>query len=93
MIAVPSIFIVAPRGIEKEAYDLSTPYFDVTSFKVYGIDALLLDVLKVNIIIDLIFLKNVEISKSEKIILKRNSNKKMCYQNKYYNHEVLQKRY
>ena len=50
MIAVPSIFIVAPRGIENDAKDLFTPYLLVTMFRVKGIDALLLDVLKVKII-------------------------------------------
>ena len=52
MIAVPSIFIVAPKGTEKDAKDLFTPYLLVTISKVKGIDALLLEVLKGKIIRD-----------------------------------------
>ena len=55
MIAVPSIFIVAPRGIENEATDFFTPNLLITAFIVKGIDALLLAVLKVKIRIDFIF--------------------------------------
>tara|TARA_X000001036_G_scaffold137697_1_gene130492 strand:+ start:385 stop:555 length:171 start_codon:yes stop_codon:yes gene_type:complete len=50
MIAVPSILIVAPRGIENDAKDLFTPYLLTIVFRVNGMDALLLEVLNVNMI-------------------------------------------
>tara|TARA_B100001996_G_C18244009_1_gene432642 strand:+ start:321 stop:491 length:171 start_codon:yes stop_codon:yes gene_type:complete len=50
MIAVPSILIVAPKGIENDAKDLFTPYLLIMVFSVNGIDALLLEVLNVKII-------------------------------------------
>ena len=57
MIAVPSMLIVVPRGIQKELTDLFTPNFSSTVFKVTGIVALLDDVLKANKIASLIFVK------------------------------------
>ena len=59
IIAVPSILIVAPKGIEKDAIDLFTPNFFVTVLRVKGIDALLLAVLKVKTSKDFNFLKNI----------------------------------
>ena len=50
IIAVPSILIVAPSGMEKDANDFLTPYLFSTIFIVYGIEALLLEVLNVNMI-------------------------------------------
>tara|TARA_B100001996_G_scaffold90883_1_gene67642 strand:- start:114 stop:266 length:153 start_codon:yes stop_codon:yes gene_type:complete len=47
------MLIVAPKGIEKDDIDLSTPKSLLTVFKVNGIEALLLDVLNVKIIRDL----------------------------------------
>ena len=45
--------MVAPKGIEKDDTDLSTPKSLLTVFRVNGIDALLLDVLNVKIMSDL----------------------------------------
>ena len=60
MIAVPSIFIVVPKGIQKELTDLSTPNFSSTVFKVTGMVALLEEVLKAKIIASLIFVKKTK---------------------------------
>ena len=60
MIAVPSIFMVVPKGIQKELTDLLTPSFSSTVFKVIGMVVLLEDVLKAKIIASLIFEKKIK---------------------------------
>ena len=60
MIAVPSMFMVVPKGIQKELTDLSTPSFSSTVFKVIGMVALLEDVLKAKMIASLIFEKKIK---------------------------------
>ena len=60
MIAVPSMFMVVPKGIQKELTDLSTPSFSSTVFKVTGMVALLEDVLKAKMIASLIFEKKTK---------------------------------
>ena len=59
MIAVPSMFIVVPKGTQKELTDFPTPSFSSTVFKVIGIVALLDDVLNANNIASRIFLKKI----------------------------------
>ena len=57
MIAVPSIFIVAPTGTTNDATFLSTPKSCETVFNVTGMVAALDDVEKANKIGSFIFLK------------------------------------
>ena len=59
MIAVPSIFMVVPKGMQKELTDLFTPSFSSTVFKVMGMVALLEDVLNANSKTSLSFLKKM----------------------------------
>ena len=59
IIAVPSIFTVAPKGTVNEAMELCAPTRFFAAFRVMGIVALLEAVLKANIIAGRIFLNSV----------------------------------
>ena len=59
MIAVPSMFMVVPKGTQKELTDFPTPSFSSTVLSVIGIVALLDEVLKANNIVSRIFVKKV----------------------------------
>ena len=48
MIAVPSIFIVAPKGTVNEATDFFTPKFSSTVLRLIGMVAALLEVENAN---------------------------------------------
>ena len=60
IIAVPSIFIVAPKGTVKEPTDELTPSLFLTVSSVIGIVALLDEVLKAKTAKDLTFMKNLK---------------------------------
>ena len=68
IIAVPSIFMVAPTGTTKEATSFFTPRSSDTVFKVTGIVAALDDVEKANKATFLIFLKKIIGFKFAKIL-------------------------
>ena len=59
MIAVPSILMVAPKGMEKEPIDLLTPILSVTVLMETGMVALELAVPNANVIAVRILDKNV----------------------------------
>ena len=58
MMAVPSILMVAPKGTTKAATPCFTPQRFIKVFKVTGMEAELLEVLKAKIMAGYMFLKN-----------------------------------